>query len=53
MDLGDAYELEQTVLKKFKKKYHYYPQIDFGGRTECLKVNALEKIQVYLGNDQS
>jgi hypothetical protein len=44
LDLGDAYELEQKVLSTFKKKYHYYPQIGFGGRTECFKTSALKEI---------
>ena len=48
IDLGDAYEIEQSVINKFKKNFHYYPQKEFGGRTECFRFNGMDKIKKYL-----
>lgn len=56
-DIAEAYTLEQMVLETFKEKYHYWPQLDFGGRTECFKIEA--KVEVinflnqHMGSNQS
>ena len=43
MNIVDAFLLEQEVLKSLKsKKLNYTPLIDFGGKTECFKVNPIE-----------
>ncbi len=52
MDLGDAYELEQMIIENFKEKFHYYPQKDFGGRTECFRTKSLKEILNFLKTNQ-
>lgn len=49
LDIAEAYLLEQGALEKFKKRFHYWPQLDFGGRSECFKIAAKNKIISFLG----
>jgi hypothetical protein len=53
VDIAEAYLLEQGVLEKFKKNFHYWPQLDFGGRTECFQTNSKDEIVSFLGFEKN
>ena len=46
-DGGNVYDVERQVLKLFKK-FKYLPDIPFGGKTECFKLECKEEIFNYV-----
>lgn len=46
----DVFDTERKIKKLFFD-YKYSPKIDFGGKTECFKVEALENILTYVGEN--
>ncbi len=42
----NAYQLEQEILKTYKNHQHI-PNIDFGGKTECLNLSILEDVELF------